>query len=244
MGIAIIPARGGSKRIPRKNIKAFNGKPLIAYSIDTAKQSGAFSHLLVSTDDEAIAKTALQYGADGILSRPAALADDFATTGDVMQQALQTIIAGGYESIGMQENIDLVCCLYATAPLLQSAYLRRAVDMFHAEIRADKSTEYVFSATSFAFPVQRGFSLQAGKLKMLYPELMQTRSQDLPDVYHDAGQFYIANSEVWLAKKPVFTEHSKPIMLPRYLVQDIDTLEDWTQAELLHDAIARKTPYA
>ncbi|GLR70776.1 pseudaminic acid cytidylyltransferase [Agaribacter marinus] len=239
MSIAIIPARGGSKRIPKKNIKDFNGKPLIAYSLAAAKASRAFTRVFVSTDDDAIANTAMQYGADDILRRSnSTLADDYATTGDVMQDALQQLTVRE----DTKDLLSLVCCLYATAPLLQAAYLSRAASMFKEMKAADASLAYIFSATGFAFPVQRGFTINDGKLSMLFPECMQTRSQDLSEVFHDAGQFYFAGGNTWLAKAPVFTERSVPMNLPRYLVQDIDTSEDWIQAEFLHKALMSSMP--
>lgn len=225
MNIAIIPARGGSKRIPRKNIKFFHGKPMIAYSIEAAKQSGCFDKILVSTDDQEIADVALQYGAEVPFLRPADLADDFATTLDVMQHA----ITWCYDQ---QWAIDKVCCIYATAPFILPEYIQKGLKTVSAE-----GVEYAFSATTFCFPIQRAISLgKDGAVSMFYPEHANTRSQDLEEAYHDAGQFYWGKASAFLSSKVFFAEHSKAVLLPRKYVQDIDTDEDWIRAELMYSA--------
>lgn len=226
MNIAIIPARGGSKRIPRKNIKLFHGKPMIAYSIEAAKQSNCFDKIIVSTDDQEIADIALKYGAEVPFIRPADIADDFATTLDVMQHAIMWCKDHQY-------NVDKICCIYATAPFILPKYIQQGLEEVCAE-----GVEYAFSATTFPFPVQRAISLaKDGAVRMLSPEYANTRSQDLEDVYHDAGQFYWGKASAFLTGKTFFAEHSKAVILPRKRVQDIDTFEDWDLAESLFSVL-------
>lgn len=222
MNIAIIPARGGSKRIPRKNIKAFHGKPMIAYSIEAAQKSGCFDRIIVSTDDQEIADTALKYGAEVPFLRPADIADDYATTMDVMDHAIQYLA---------KENIspEFVCCIYATAPFILADDLRKGLGILNAP-----KVEYAFSATSFPFPIQRAIKLtEQGDVEMFSEQYADTRSQDLVEAYHDAGQFYWGKTSAFLARKAIFAEHSKVVLLPRKRVQDIDTVEDWELAEAL-----------
>lgn len=227
MNIAIIPARGGSKRIPRKNIKPFHGKPMIAYSIEAAKKSGCFDKILVSTDDQEIADVALQYGAEVPFLRPANIADDFATTMDVMQHALAWCE-------GESWDVELVCCIYATAPFISAKYIKQGL----LEL-AEKDVQYVFSATTFSFPIQRAITLgKEGAVSMFSPEFSNTRSQDLPEAYHDAGQFYWGKSDAFKQGVSVFTSHSKIVHLPRKRVQDIDTFEDWELAEALFSVLS------
>jgi len=226
MNIAIIPARGGSKRIPRKNIKIFHGKPMIAYSIDAAKQSGCFDKIIVSTDDQEIADVALKYGAEVPFLRPSNIADDFATTLDVMQHAVAWCK-------DQQWHVDKVCCIYATAPFILPEDIKQGfVELF------DETVQYAFSATTFPFAIQRAISLdESGAVSMFSPEYTNTRSQDLPEAYHDAGQFYWGKAAAYLSGKVIFSEHSKAIILPRKRVQDIDTPEDWEFAELLFSVL-------
>jgi len=228
MNIAIIPARGGSKRIPRKNIKLFHGKPLIAYSIELALQSQLFERVIVSTDDPEIAEIAQQYGAQVPFIRPAELADDFTGTGDVVEHALQQLTALG-------QNYDYLCTLYATAPLLQKKYLLEGYKQLK-----NSDAQQAFSATSMPFPIQRCFKVDArGRCEMFQPEHFFTRSQDLQEAYQDAGQFYWKN----LHRPTIditFGKGSIPILLPRYLVQDIDTPEDWQQAELMFQLLQQR----
>lgn len=223
MNIAIIPARGGSKRIPHKNIKEFCGKPLIAYSIEVAQKSKLFDKIIVSTDNEEIAKIAKKYGAEVPFLRPSDLSDDFTGTTPVVSHAIQKLNI---------KNLEAVCCIYATAPLLKEKYLQ---DGYKKLINS--KLNYVFSATTFAFPIQRAIKLNANAVEMLYPEYASTRSQDLEDAYHDAGQFYWGKPDTWLEQKGVFCENSSIIQLPRHLVQDIDTLEDWERAELMYKVL-------
>lgn len=224
--VAIIPARGGSKRIPKKNIKDFFGKPLIAYSIETALQSKLFEKVVVSTDDEEIANVAEKYGAE-ILMRPKELADDFTGTGEVVEHAISQLREMG-------EVYDFVCTIYATAPLLQSKYL---IEGFEKLKKSD--AKMAFSVTSMPFPIHRTFEItEEGRCKMFFPEHFSTRSQDLPEAYQDAGQFYWERLDRERKDIP-FGSDSIPIVLPKYLVQDIDTPEDWQRAEYMYEAIQR-----
>jgi len=221
--VAIIPARGGSKRIPRKNLLAFDGMPMIVRSIRTALDSGLFEQVVVSTDDAEIAELALAHGAQVPFLRPAELADDFTGTAAVIVHALQQLPA-----------FDYACCVYATAPLLQGRFLREGFDLLQQH--PDKA--FAFSVCSFGFPVQRALTLDGqGALTALYPEFRNTRSQDLPDAFQDAGQFYWGRSEAWLRGEVLYSSASLPVILPRHLVQDIDTLEDWKRAEYLYAAL-------
>jgi pseudaminic acid cytidylyltransferase len=226
MNLAIIPARGGSKRIPRKNIKLFHGKPMIAYSIEAAKQSGCFDRVIVSTDDQEIADVALRYGAEVPFLRPEKLSDDHATTMDVMQHALNWCEAKGWE-------VENVCCLYATAPFVLPEYLQQGYQCLSSE-----NAQFVFSAAIFSFPIQRAIKLSpAGEISMFYPEHEQVRSQDLAEAYHDAGQFYWGKASAFKNALPIFSTHSRVILMPRSRTQDIDTPEDWEFAEILYSAL-------
>ena len=221
--VAIIPARGGSKRIPRKNLKPFDGVPMIVRSIRTALESQLFDQVVVSTDDEEIAEVARAHGAQVPYLRPASLADDFTGTAAVIVHALYQLPA-----------FDYTCCIYATAPLLQVRFLRQGLELL--EQHPEKS--FAFSVTDFGFPVQRALTLdEQGALTSLYPEFRNTRSQDLSAAFQDAGQFYWGRSEAWLRGDVLFSPVSLPVILPRHLVQDIDTLEDWTRAEYLYAAL-------
>jgi len=221
--VAIIPARGGSKRIPRKNLLPFDGVPMIVRSIRTALESGLFDQVVVSTDDGEIADVARAHGAQVPFLRPADLADDFTGTAAVIVHALQQLPA-----------FDYACCVYATAPLLQARYLRQGIELLEQHL--DKS--FAFSVCSFGFPVQRALTLDGqGALSALYPEFRNTRSQDLPEAFQDAGQFYWGRTEAWLRGEVLYSPASLPVILPRHLVQDIDTLEDWKRAEYLYAAL-------
>lgn len=227
MNIAIIPARGGSKRIPRKNVRDFCGQPLIAYSIEAAKACGLFDHVIVSTDDAQIREIANAYGAETPFVRPAELADDHATTVPVIKQA----VAWVDEHIG---KVDKVCCIYATAPFIQASDLRNAYDVLIQKAVGG----YVFSATTFPFPIQRAFKIKpTGLVEMFEPQNYMTRSQDLEEAYQDAGQFYWGSAEAYLSEKIFFSVDSMAYILPRHRVQDIDTPEDWKRAELMYEAL-------
>ena len=223
--VAIIPARGGSKRIPKKNIKNFHGKPLIAYSIEVALKSKLFDKVVVSTDDEEIAKIAKEFGAEVPFLRPKELSDDFTGTGAVINHAINFLKEQG-------ENIDFVCTIYATAPLLQEKYLIKAYERLK-----NSNAKNAFSCTSMPFPIQRTFKITSNeRCEMFWPENFMKRSQDLEEAFQDAGQFYWTNLNI-KSDEITFGKDSIPIILPRYLVQDIDTLEDWTRAEFMYEVI-------
>ncbi|MDQ7075189.1 MAG: pseudaminic acid cytidylyltransferase [Gammaproteobacteria bacterium] len=225
MTVCVIPARGGSKRIARKNLREFCGKPMLVWSIEAALESGCFAAVMLSTEDEEIAELARAHGAEVPFVRPAELADDYATTGAVMAHAVAWLAEKSREA---QE----ACCLYATAPFVQAQDLRDGLQRLR-----ESQAEYVFSVTDYAFPIQRALRLQAdGSVAMFQPEQFQTRSQDLEQAYHDAGQFYWGKSAAWLSAKPVF-ESALPLILPSHRVQDIDTEEDWRRAEWLFKAM-------
>lgn len=222
MNIAIIPARGGSKRILRKNIKDFIGKPVIAWSIQAAKKSGLFDMVIVSTDDKEIADIARKYGAEVPFMRPDVLSDDFTPTNEVIKHALVWLRKEDYP-------IEHVCCIYACAPFVQPEYLEEG---YHKLVNSGKS--YSFSVTTFPFPIQRAIRInQQGYVEAIWPENINSRSQDLEERYHDAGQFYWGTVNAFLENKIIFSQDSIPVILPRYLVQDIDTDEDWKRAEIM-----------
>ena len=224
--VAVIPARGGSKRIPRKNVKLFHGKPLIAYSIAVALKSNLFERVIVSTDDDEIAQIATKYGADVPFIRPKELSDDFTGTEEVVEHALGFLKQRG-------ESYDYVCTIYATAPLLKEKYIIEGYEKLKNTDAAN-----AFSATSMPFPIQRTFKIVNGRCEMFFPGHYHTRSQDLEEAYQDAGQFYWKKLGV-KSNDIMFGKDSIPIILPRYLVQDIDTLEDWKRAEIMYEVIQR-----
>lgn len=226
MRLAIIPARGGSKRIPRKNIKAFCGKPMIAWSIEAALQSACFDQVIVSTDDAEIADVARQWGASVPFMRPAELSDDHTGTVPVIRHAIEWFNGQG-------KTLEQACCLYATAPFVRAEDLQRG-----REILEGNDCNYTFSVTSYAFPIQRAIRINGeGRVEMFSPEHFNTRSQDLEEAFHDAGQFYWGRAEAWLQGKMIFSPHSLPVLLPRHRVQDIDTPEDWERAQWLFQAM-------
>lgn len=225
MKLAVIPARGGSKRIPKKNIRSFGDQPMLAYSITAASQSGLFDKIIVSTDDEEIADVAKKYGADVPFMRPETLADDFTGTNAVVKHAIEW-------HQQHQENPEFVCCIYATAPFLQEKYLRRGYEQLLASNKA-----FAFSVTHYPFPVQRALRVNEDEsVAALYPENRNTRSQDLEEIYHDAGQFYWGRAEAFLKDEVMFSSAALAVKLPPYLVQDIDTEDDWKRAELMYYA--------
>jgi pseudaminic acid cytidylyltransferase len=224
--IAIIPARGGSKRIPRKNIRSFCGKPMIAYSIDAAQKASVFDEIIVSTDDEEIAAIAQALGASVPFLRPSELADDYTGTLPVIAHTVRA-----YES--QVHTIDFACCIYATAPFLKPEFLRKGLQVLTQQLEA----EFAFSVTSYAFPVFRALRIAGtGFVEMFWPENEAKRSQDLPQAWHDAGQFYWGRREAFLTRDGVFNARALPVSLPRHLVQDIDTIEDWDRAERMFRA--------
>lgn len=226
MKLAVIPARGGSKRIPRKNIKSFCGKPMIAWSIEAARQSGCFDRIVVSTDDEEIAAIARTHGAEVPFMRPLELSDDYTGTIPVIAHAIKW-----QQQHGVSPKI--VCCIYATAPFITASDLQRGL-----RIIEDTKADYTFSVASYGFPIQRAIRIKEnGRVEMFYREHFDTRSQDLEDAYHDAGQFYWGQASAWLAGKPIFSTYTIPVILPRHRVQDIDTPEDWTRAEWMFQVL-------
>tara|TARA_R110002167_G_scaffold65637_3_gene185742 strand:- start:1356 stop:2057 length:702 start_codon:yes stop_codon:yes gene_type:complete len=229
VNIAIIPARGGSKRIPGKNIKMFAGKPLIAYSIEAAKESGLFDKIIISTDSEEVAEVAKSYGADVPFIRPQDLSNDFVGTRPVTNHGIKYCIEHFYKP-------EFCCCIYATAPFLQAKYLQQGLDL----LKQDSEKSFAFSVTSFPFPVQRALKIDQAGISAMFPEDIGKRSQDLQEAYHDAGQFYWGRSDDYLSNKKIFSQHSLAVVLPRHLVQDIDTPEDWLQAELMYQAYVQR----
>ena len=222
MRLAIIPARGGSKRIPRKNIKPFGGKPMIAWPIAAAQQSGCFDRIIVSTDDPEIAEVAKVHGAEVPFMRPLELSDDHTGTIPVIAHAISRENAQG-------KKVSQACCIYATAPFVRAEDLKRGLELLESS-----GADYSFAVTSYPFPIQRAVRITPEqRVSMFQPEQFNTRSQDLEEALHDAGQFYWGRAKAWLAGLPLFNEGSAPIVLPRYRVQDIDTPEDWIRAELM-----------
>jgi pseudaminic acid cytidylyltransferase len=226
MNIAIIPARGGSKRIPRKNIRPFCGRPMIAWAIDAARVSGIFDHVIVSTDDLQIAEAAREVGAEVPFMRPAELADDYAGTIPVIAHATSWAEAQGW-------SLDAVCCVYPTAAMVSPDNLAEGLRML-----GEGSPDFVFSATDYASSIFRAF-VQAddGGVEMVFPEHFSSRSQDLPRALHDAAQFYWGSPEAWRTAKALFGPRSTALLIPRWRVQDIDTPEDWHRAEALFRAL-------
>lgn len=224
MTIAIIPARGGSKRIPQKNIKLFYGKPMIAYSIEVAIASGIFEDVYVSTDDENIAKIAIEYGAKVPFIRPSELADDHTATVPVIKHAIEKL---EYEH---EIFIDYVCCIYATAPFIDANKLKSAYELL---ISGDY--DYSFPVTEFDYAIQRALAMNLGsRVSMLDVKQYSVRSQDLEPRYHDVGQFYMGTKQAWIDERPILASNSVAIQIPRKHAQDIDTLEDWEFAEHLY----------
>lgn len=228
MRLAVIPARGGSKRIPRKNIKHFCGKPMLAWSIEAALKSQCFDRVMVSTDDAEIADVGRQYGAEIPFMRPPELADDKAGTIPVVRHAIEW-----HQAVGFQPAE--VCCIYATAPFILPEDLQRGLQLL-----ASRQAQYSFAVTSYPFPIQRAIRITtAGGVEMFQPEHFNTRSQDLEEAWHDAGQFCWGRSAAWVEGQMVFAPTSVPVPLPRHRVQDIDTQEDWIRAEWMFRALQK-----
>jgi pseudaminic acid cytidylyltransferase len=224
--IAVIPARGGSKRIPRKNIKFFFGKPMIGRAIETALESEIFDHVIVSTDDEEIAEVAIRYGATVPFMRPAYLADDFTDTRLVICHAIDWFKKNTCE-------LTSVCCIYATSPMMLASDLKAA-----SEISDRANDAFVLPVTTYQFPISRALILNKDKkLEAIDSDFINTRSQDLTETYHDAGQFYFASPKTWFEEKSILSLKNIPLIIPRYRVQDIDTIEDWIFAEKLYGAL-------
>ena len=226
--IAVIPARGGSKRIPRKNIKPFCGKPMIAYSIEAAIRAGIFDEIIVSTDDEEIADIAKNAGASVPFMRPKELSDDYTATGAVVEHAIKFLQARG-------DRIKFVCTIYATAPLIDEIYIKLGLEKLRAS-----NAKNAFSCTSMPFPIWRTFKIaKDGRCEMFWRENFAKRSQDLEEAYQDAGQFYWTNLDAPSSDEIFFGRDSIAIVLPRHLVQDIDTPQDWIRAEFLYEAVQK-----
>ncbi|MBB1485646.1 pseudaminic acid cytidylyltransferase [Oceanospirillum sediminis] len=219
MRVCVIPARGGSKRIPRKNVKLFLGRPMIAWSIDVAIKSDCFDRIVVSTDDDEIAQVAIGCGAEVPFIRPASLSDDYAGTVEVLAHAAEALLL---------RPEDVVCCLYATAPFVREEDLQAG----HKKL-LQSDLDYVVSVVEYNYPIQRALRFVGGRLSMFDSEMYGVRSQDLEGAWHDAGQFYWGNAEAWMQRKPVLNALSGGVILPSYRVQDIDTPDDWVRAELM-----------
>ena len=223
--LCVIPARGGSKRIPKKNIKSFCGKPLIAYSIETALRSELFERVIVSTDSKEIAEVARKYGAEVPFMRPKELSDDYSSSGEAVNHAIEFLKNRG-------EKFRYVCTIYATAPFLQIEYLKKGLELLKSS-----DAKMAFSVASMPYPIQRTFKITPeGRCQMFWPENFPKRSQDLEEAYHDAGQFYWVDTTKKQHDIP-FGSQSITVILPRYLVQDIDTIEDFERAELMYKVL-------
>jgi pseudaminic acid cytidylyltransferase len=225
MKIAIIPARGGSKRIPRKNIKDFCGQPMIAYAISAAKATRLFDHVVVSTDDQEIAHIALEWGAEAPFKRPLELADDFTPTVPVIAHAIRACKTLGWD-------IEYVCCIYPGVPFIQDADIKQALDLLQSSDAA-----YSFPIAEFPSAIQRALRRGSdGHMHPFYPQNELTRTQDLEPAYHDAGQFYWGRTDAWLTNDKVHRS-GVGLSIPNWRVVDIDTSSDWTRAEILYTAI-------
>ncbi len=218
--IAIITARGGSKRIPRKNIKPFNGKPIIQYSIEACLHSGIFEEVMVSTDDQEIAEVAIKAGAKVPFMRSAKTSDDFATTADVLNEVIQQ-----YASKGI--NFEYACCCYPTAPFITAEKLTEAYQMI-----TTRKADVVMPVARYSVPIWWAMKKENDQISLNWPENANVRSQDLPVSYYDCGQFYFLNIETFNQKSSLFTENTLGLEVPETEVQDIDNEEDWKIAEL------------
>lgn len=226
--LAIITARGGSKRIPRKNIRDFLGKPIIAYSIESALKSNVFDEVMVSTDDDEIAEIAKKYGAKVPFKRSAETSNDTATTTDVIIEVLNEYKKRDFD-------FDYACCIYPTAPFISAESLRIGLDKM-----LENATEAAIPVVKYSYPIQRALEINSdGKLSMLYPEHSRSRSQDLTSCYHDAGQFYWFKVSAIKSDMELLKMNASPIIIPETQVQDIDTEEDWTIAELKYKLLNR-----
>ncbi len=225
VNIAIIPARGGSKRIKHKNIREFCGRPMIAWSVEIARDCGLFDQIVVSTDCPSIAGVARDCGASVPFLRPPELSDDLTPTIPVIRHALNHIVESGTAP-------EYVCCIYATAPLIESSDLVTAL----ALLQQDRELEFAFPVTQFSFPIYRALQISNNRVSMIWPEHELTRSQDLPVAWHDAGQFYFGRPAAFFANDGFFSARSAPVVLPAHRVQDIDTDDDWIRAEALFRA--------
>lgn len=226
--LAMITARGGSKRIPRKNIKEFNGKPIMAYSIEAALKSGAFDEVMVSTDDQEIAEIAKKYGASVPFMRSEKTANDFATTVDVIDEVISE-----YHNLG--KDFDLFACIYPTAPFITSDKLKEAVEKL-----SSSDADSLIPVVRFSYPPQRAMEIHDGRLVFRQPEYLSKRSQDLEPHYHDAGQFYVVRTESFLKNKGIMVGQILPMELSELEVQDIDNEVDWKLAEMKYKLLQDK----
>lgn len=226
--IAIITARGGSKRIPGKNIKEFCGKPIIAYSIEAALQSGIFEEVMVSTDSEEIAAIAEKYGADVPFMRSGKTSGDWATTADVVREVME-------KYAHREKEFDVICCIYPTAPFVTAERLKQAEEMMES-----RKADSLMPVVRFGFPPQRGMVVKDGYIGYKYPEFRNTRSQDLEPMYHDCGQFYFCRAEAFSKYDALVTPNTVPFEMPEEEVQDIDNLSDWQLAELKYRLFVQK----
>ena len=228
MIVCIIPARGGSKRIKKKNIKLFNQKPIISYSIKKALKSNCFDKIICSTDNKAIASIAKKYGAETPFLRPLNLSDDKTTITPVVAHAINYLQKQGHK-------INLVCCIFPTAPLMKVKDIQKSF-----KIIKNNNIDYCFSVTKYSFPIQRSIKIKKDKkCEMFYPEMVHKRSQDLEEAYHDAGQFYWGKVDAWLNRKLIFSNKSCPYVIPNLRAQDIDTHEDWKNLELKYKVLKK-----
>jgi N-acylneuraminate cytidylyltransferase len=230
MNLAVIPARGGSKRIKQKNTRLFCGSPIIEYSIQAANQSGLFARIVVSTDCSEIAAVAASSGA-AVIDRPSELADDFAPLMPVVKHAIEDQL-----QYLRDLNDGLVCCLLATAPFVTGDDLKNSLQRLRG-----RQADFVVPVTSFPYPVLRALKVVDDRLAFFWPEHELTRSQDLPEAFHDAGQFYWGTTQAWLTRDRILSSGAIPYQMPRHRVQDLDTLEDWEQAERLFIVNGRRS---
>ena len=226
--LAVIPARGGSKRIPLKNIKQFCGRPILAYSIEAAVGSGIFDEVMVSTDNDEIAAIAQQYGASVPFLRSAEASSDYASTMDVLLEVLERYRQSDRE-------FSYLCCIYPAAPFVTAEKLRQAFQML-----CDSGADTLVPVIPFSYPPQRGFTIQGNRLRMKWPENLAARSQDLEPIYHDCGQFYFGRTDALLREKKIFGQNTVPLFLSELEVQDIDNEDDWKLAELKYEHMKRR----
>ena len=224
--LCVIPARGGSKRIPKKNIRLFSGKPIIAWSILSAKESNCFTDIIVSTDDPEIASVAIEYGAKVPFLRPSSLSNDVAGTRQVIQHAIEWFLQRG-------QIFNAVCCLYATSPFTSSSDLCSGLELLNQSV----PLKFVFPVTTYVYPIMRSLRLDSeGHSSVIDSAAARSRSQQLEEFYHDAGQFYWAHPSTWCRDINIL-DSGYPLIIPRWRVQDIDSEEDWIRAEFMYDAI-------
>ena len=228
MNVAIIPARGGSKRVPRKNIKSFSGSPIISYSIRAALACDAIGDVYVSTDDQEIERIALDYGAKSLGLRCAELSDDYSTSTDVVRYEIKRLQASGVD-------FEYVAEVYATAPLLEPA----VIDAVHQQLMRSVDVSFAFAAVEFSYPVQRGFYIEDDRCSPIDPVAFDQRSQDLRPVFHDAGQVYWASADAWTNEDIRFNQRALPVAVPQKTVCDIDSVDDWFIAEAMYQALYR-----